>query len=194
MLSTIDSRISSRYSMRSELSSCASSLVFWVPDVHNLGLLWWSSSSLTTKMSSVEVVEELWWELAALCFFRCRNMLYLIVNRRWQISHENGRSPVWVRMWRRKSAADHKCCMQNAHITCFWWKKSLTEWEYSHEQNQNVKLVARILYKQFCFAWFPDIFLSKPLPNILQILSYYSITLNSLTVTIQTIYMPEIFK
>lgn len=51
------------------------------------------------------------------CFLRCLSMLCLRVNRRRQISHENGRSPVWVRMCRRKSSADQKRRRQNAHIT-----------------------------------------------------------------------------
>lgn len=51
------------------------------------------------------------------CFFLCLNMLCFRVNRRKHKSQANGRSPVCVRMWRRRSSADQKRRIQKAHTT-----------------------------------------------------------------------------
>lgn len=51
------------------------------------------------------------------CFFLCRSMLCFRVNLLQQISQENGRSPVCVLMWRRRSSADQNRLIQKAQTT-----------------------------------------------------------------------------
>lgn len=94
--------------------------------------IWWCSSSLPTKKTFTVncFVIGLFQNSPStsslgLCFLRCLSIECFRVNFLWQTSHEKGRSPVCVLMWRRRSSADQNRRMQNAHMTCRTKQKGL---------------------------------------------------------------------